>query len=148
MTEFKVLKYSQVYMTFLGLYSNRLTEPTNEFFPSVGSCYMLPLIFVAFTSSATFVVKHYSTDIMAAVGALKLFFSAFQCGGMFLGFGLKMVNVKALHLELQQVVDEGILNFIIRDFFVRKTRSFKVFIIFSPELKYSFFFIMHAPKNS
>lgn len=113
MVKFDVLKYNQAYMSWLGLHSYRVTEPINEFFPSIGSCYMVPLIGVAFVTSTVFVFKHYDTDVMASVGALKLFFSAFQCGGMFLGFGSKMIQVKALHLELQRLVDEGIVNCII-----------------------------------
>ena len=108
MVKFKVLKNNQSYMSYLGIYSNRLTEPTNEFFKSFG-CYLnVTAMVTAFIGCIVFVSKYHSSDVNGALGSFKLCFSASQCLGAFLGIGLNMIKVKALHLELQRIVDEGI----------------------------------------
>lgn len=109
MAKFKVLKNNQKYMTHLGIYSNNLTKPTNEFFNSIISYYFVTLMAVTLAASVAFILKNPS-DVKPSLGALKICFAVFQCVGMFLGIGLKMIKVKNLHLELQGIVDEGNLN--------------------------------------
>ena len=108
MTKFKVLEYNRKYMTFIGIYSNRLTEPTNEFFKSFFTYYILAAVTSCLLTSGTFFLRYHAYEVKPALGAFKIVFSGIQCGGMFLGIGLKMIIVKALHLELQRLVDEGI----------------------------------------
>lgn len=109
MSKFKVLKNNETFMTHLGIYSNRLTEPTNEFFKSFVAYYFLFNTFVGIAASAAFALK-YSCDLKPVLGAFKFAVGAWQFGGMFLGIGLKKMKVKSLHLELQRIVDEGNLN--------------------------------------
>lgn len=117
MVKFKVLKNNLKYMTHLGIYSDNLTEPTNEFFESISSYYVLISIILAFTASAVFILKN-SSDVKPSLGAMKICVGVVQCGGMFLGIGLKMIKVKALHLKLQSIVDEGnLINYIHAYFF-------------------------------
>lgn len=108
MVKFKVLKNNQSYMSYLGIYSSRLTEPTNEFFKSIGCYFNVIAMLTAFIGCTVFVSKYHSSDVKDALGSFKLCFSASQCLGAFLGIGLNMIKVKALHLELQQIVDEGL----------------------------------------
>lgn len=108
MAKFKVLKVNQTYMSWLGLYSYSLTEPTNEFFKSIGSYYNLISMVALFVTSCVFIYKNYSTDITAAMNAIKVCVSTVQWVGIFIGLGLNMIKIKSLHCELQQVVDEGI----------------------------------------
>ena len=42
-----------------------------------------------------------------ALGGLKICCGTIQCGGMFFGIGIKMKKIKALHLQLQKIVDEN-----------------------------------------
>lgn len=108
MSKFKVLKYNQAYMTPLGIYSNRLTDLTNENFKSI-SWYFTPVtMLIVFVASATYIAS-YPSDIKGSLGALKMCFGAVQCGGMFFGVGIKLIKMKELHGELQQIADQGIL---------------------------------------
>lgn len=106
MRKFKVLKNNQTYMSILGMYSDRLNEPTNELFSSFFCYYVFFFMTLLIISSTLYIVK-YPSDIKHALGAFKMCFAAIQCLGMFFGIGLKMIKVKALHLELQRIVDEG-----------------------------------------
>lgn len=107
MTKFKVLKSNQTYMTYLGVYTKRLTEPINELHKSI-FCYCLFVIMsISATGCATFIYRD-PTNVKAALRATKTCCGIFQCTGMFIGVGCKMIKVKALHLRLQQIVDEGI----------------------------------------
>lgn len=108
MAKFKVLKNNQEYMSRLGIYSNHLTEPTNDFLKCFFSYYVMSAMFANATVSGAFVCLHPS-ELKPALGAFKIGFAAMQCAGMFSGVGYKMVEVKALHLELQRIVDEGIV---------------------------------------
>lgn len=129
MAKFKVLKYSQAYMTRLGIYSNRLNEPTNEFFKTNWLSYYMPIMMsVGFTASVAFVLK-YPTDIKPALGALKIGIAAAQCAGMFVGIGIKMIKVKALHLELQRIVDKGIFDHFYFSIFIISLHDFRHYII-------------------
>lgn len=109
MAKFRVLKYNQIYMTHLGIYSNHLNKPTNELFRSYFCYYAGFLIVIALLALGGFIVKYFS-DVKPALDAFKIFIAAIQCAGMLYGVGFKMIKVKALHLELQRIVDEGISN--------------------------------------
>lgn len=118
MAKFKVLKYNQTYMTHLGLYSNlnRLTEPTNELFKSFFYYYVSLTSAVSLFGGAAFIMENLS-EVKASLGAFKIAFSAIQCYGMFLGIGLNVIIVKALHLKIQQIVDEGMSTSILFIFY-------------------------------
>lgn len=109
MAKFKVLKYSQKFLTRLGIYSYRLTEPTNEFLKSIYSYFAFFALFVTLLTSAAYFIT-YPTNVKPALGAFKIFFAIIQCLGAFFGIGIKMTKVKELHIELQRFADEGILK--------------------------------------
>lgn len=108
MAKFNVLESNQAYMAWLGIYSYHLTEPSNEFFKSIVACFfMFNSSVMIIGSSILFIIK-YISEVQAVLGAFKIAISGIQCGGMHFSVGIKMKLVKALHLKLQQIVDEGI----------------------------------------
>lgn len=104
--KFRVLKSNQDVMSWIGIHSHRLAEPTNEFFKSFASLYILFTVGFFIFGSIMYVVIHWphydeiSEPCLIAVGCI-------QVGGMFLAIGLKMKKMKRLHLRLQGIVDEG-----------------------------------------
>lgn len=106
MAKFHVLKYNQWIMNKFGIYSYRLTEPSNEFFKSIRSYYILFTIFVInFIPCAVYVYLHWPNfevifeTMLCACGNI-------QTLGMFFNIGLQMKKIKVLHLKLQKMVDE------------------------------------------
>lgn len=107
MAKFKVLKNNQIYMSWLGIYSHHLTDLTGEFFKSIATyCIFIALISVVITSWL-YCIKNWETDVKSALDAFKIVFSALQCIGMYVSIGLKMIQIKILHLKLQKIVDES-----------------------------------------
>lgn len=111
MGKFQVLENNQAYMAWLGIYSYKLTEPTNEFFKSIVALFFMFNSFVMIIISSILFIMKYISDIQGCLGAFKIAISGIQCGGMHLSVGLKMKKVKALHLKLQEIVDESINNY-------------------------------------
>lgn len=106
MVKFKVLKYNQIFMSWLGIHSKHLNEPTNEFFKSFRSYYVLIIMTIAILSCGRYFFTNLS-EVQMALGALKIGWAGVQCIGMFIGIGLKMEQIKAMHLKLQEIVDEN-----------------------------------------
>lgn len=115
MSKIHVLKYNQIFMTPLGLYSYRLTEPINEFYTSIAPYYIAFFVFIFLTfSTAVFTFQNVS-QINLALQNVSLFIAGIQCAGMYINIGNNMKNIKVLHLKLQGIVDTGITNaFILR----------------------------------
>lgn len=107
MSKFRVLQSNQAYMAKIGIYSYRLTEPTNEFFSSIATYFML---FFMFTfnecASAMWILRH-SDQLIPILDTCKVIIISSQAVGMFISIGLKMTKVKKLHLQLQRIVDDG-----------------------------------------
>lgn len=123
MTKFKVFENNQIFMAWLGIYSYNLTEPTNEFFKSIVALFfMFNSSVMIIGSSILFIVK-YMSEVQAVLGAFKIAISGIQCGGMHFSIGINMKLVKALHIKLQEIVDEGNRNF----FFVINKTSRKLY---------------------
>lgn len=72
MEKIQVLKYNQAYMAWLGIYSYRLTEPTNEFFKSIVAWFFMFDSFVMIIISSVLYIIKYMSDINAALGAFKI----------------------------------------------------------------------------
>lgn len=107
MSNLKVLGYNQAFMAMIGINSHRLTDPTNEFFSSFMSYFIL-LNGIIFTtvSSSVFAFTHLS-HIQIALETFLIVIAGMQSCGMFLSVGLKMKKIKLLHLKLQAIVDKG-----------------------------------------
>lgn len=110
MASFNVLENNQAYMAWLGIYSRNLDEPTNEFLTSFASFYVLITMTISFCGSTAFIMNNWSIDLITTLEAFKIFLSTLQCIGSFVNIGLNMSKIRALHLTLQQLVDEGTPN--------------------------------------
>lgn len=113
MAKFRVLKSNQDIMARFGIHSHRLTEPVNEFFRSIMTYFMLFHIGALCIGSSCVFIHQHRSDLELALATCSIVVAGFQCGGMFLSVGLKMITIKALHLKLQDVVNKGgdFLNF-------------------------------------
>lgn len=109
MDKFNVLKYNQKFMSWLGIYSYQLKESTIEFYKSPLAYFILFHLVMVIISCIVFV--HESMDFKKKLEAILLIFAAIQASGSFLNVALKMRKVKALHLALQEIVDEGRSSF-------------------------------------
>lgn len=106
-SKFKVLGYNQAFMSRLGIHSQNLIEPSNEFFKSPVSYVILFVILVfVIISSAMYMFKNF-TDFELAIQAFVVVIAGIQTGGMFISIGLKMKTVKMFHIKLQEFVDKG-----------------------------------------
>lgn len=105
MAKFNVMSRNQKFMTLIGIHSYSVTEPTNEFLNSWTTYYILCSLTTCIISTSGFAYK-ISSQIGATIDMLYLIIAAFQGCGMFICIGFKMKKVKALHLELQAIVDE------------------------------------------
>lgn len=109
MAKFKVLERNRALMGAIGIYSNHLIEPTNDFCESFSTYFILFHVIFYIISFSVITLKTVS-DFGAALQACLCVITGIQCGGMFLSIGLKMIKVKTLHLKLQKIVDEVYLS--------------------------------------
>lgn len=110
MSKFKVLKYNEYFMKWLGVASYDLTDKSNEFFNSILPYLILILSICYVLSSIGFTYLNWPQFEIIS-GSCIVALSGTQTGGMFFSFGLRMKQVKAVHLQLQQIVDsEGKKN--------------------------------------
>lgn len=100
---FKVLKYNEIFMAWVGVRAYRFTTQTNEFFTSVVPLYIIFMVIVFTTSSIVYfslIWPKFESETCI------VFLCGFQILGMLLSFGSKMNTIKAVHLRLQEIVDE------------------------------------------
>lgn len=107
MAKFKVLKYNQILMNWQGIHSHRLNDDTNEFHKSWSSYYITFILF-AFVITSAVRIHSYWPEVEPILKPCSVAFGGVQCVGMFICIGIQMKNIKALHLELQRIIDEGI----------------------------------------
>lgn len=110
MAKFKVLKYNQMLMSWQGIHSHRLSEPTNEFHRSLSSYYVVFTLF-AFVIASAVRIHSYWPEVEPILKPCSVAFGGVQCVGMFISIGLQMNRIKALHLELQRIIDKGEKSF-------------------------------------
>lgn len=114
MAKFKVLKTNQTYLNHVGISLDHSTSSTNSVFTFVLGYHVLISQIIALITSAAFIWK-YPTDIKPALGALKIFIGVSQCIGVFVGIRMKVLKMKVLQCELQEIVDKGmsVLHYLI-----------------------------------
>lgn len=108
----KVLELSFRYLNFLGICSDRLTEPTSEFMKLPQAYFFLigylgPLL----TSSSLFLVNNF-TDFASSTNALIVLSAGVASFGAFVTMGMNMKTVKMLYIEYQNLVDKGKSTFL------------------------------------
>lgn len=109
MAKIHVLKYNQIFMAPIGLYSYRLMEPINEFYTSIAPYYIEFFVLIFLISSAAGFTFRNVSQIDVALQNVSLFIAGIQCAGMYISIGINMKKVKVLHLKLQGIVDTGII---------------------------------------
>lgn len=90
-----------------------LNKPSNEFFKSFATYYVLFSV-ISFTigSSAVFVYK-YSSHFEVVSEPCLIVIAGLQAVGMFVSVGLKMKQIKVLHIKLQEIVDESMSHLVL-----------------------------------
>lgn len=101
--KFKVLKFNQICMSPLGIYSHSLTSKSNKFFKSIGTYYIITALLSAVYLACTFIYENWPTSL----GAFQITSAGLQGFGMFLSVGLNMRKTKVFHLKLQEIVDKS-----------------------------------------
>lgn len=105
--KFHVLNFNQNFMAYIGINSHNLTESKNEFFRSIAAYFMLfNLIVMCIISSSVFAYQNLQHIELVLLTAL-IIVAGFQTSGMLLSVGLNMTAVKALQLQLQDIVNNG-----------------------------------------
>lgn len=104
----KVLKFCLDYLTLIGICSDRLYDPTNEFFKNINSYICLfgflgPLL----SFSAAYIVTNFA-DLELSTNAMIVLTAGIASFGGWFTIGLKMKTVKLLYREIQEIVDAGI----------------------------------------
>lgn len=107
MKKFNILQSNHLLMTPFGLYSDRLTEPTNEFFKSIGAYFVLTATMLTVIASIIGITK--SVDYRFILDAILIVIAMTASFFVFLTAGMKMKEIKELHLRLQSVIDTGMI---------------------------------------
>lgn len=110
MNKFRVLKRSQDFMARLAINSHHLSDPTNEFFRSIAAYYIIFFIYIVDVGSHWAVIYKNWPEINLILLPFSISSAALQCGGVYLSIGFQMKRIKALHIELQTIVNEGTLK--------------------------------------
>lgn len=103
-SKFKVLKYNEMFMNCLGVRPYRFDQDSNEFFESIRAIAVLVVSLCSTISCVTFVQQNWPhLDVVSQACVVSI--AMLQSGGMFSSFGLNMKTMKAVHRELQGIVD-------------------------------------------
>lgn len=103
----EVLKYNEILLSWLGLYSDRSGRLSIDSFQSFVRYLIIGHITVACVSSAIFALQE-TSQFNFKLEACLIVIGATQCGGAYINIALKMNTVKALHRTLRQFISEGI----------------------------------------
>lgn len=129
MADFKVFAYNQAIMTRLGIYSHRLSEPTDIFFKSFVPYFNLSFLGINIIFCGVLIFRGWP-NLDLILEPLLIIIAAVQSGGMFLSVGLNVESVKLLHLSLQKVVDDegscSFLNYFFLNFIILKLTMLKL----------------------
>lgn len=104
MEKFNVLERNAKFITSLGIHSYCFTEPINEFLRSFSSYCIIWVLITSVITSVVFIYMDWpqmetvSRPIIVSLGCC-------QVGVMFSTFGLNMIKVKQVHLQLQKIID-------------------------------------------
>lgn len=104
----EVLRLSVNYLTFLGILSHRLDEPTNEFYKTLRTYFFLightcPILI----ASTVFIIHNFS-DIVALTNALVIFSAGVSCFGAYMWIGIHMPLVKSLCIDFKIMATKGL----------------------------------------
>lgn len=107
--QFKVLKYHEYMLFKLGIFLNEFSQKSilkNGFFKSPIICYMLFVSMTFIISSTTYAYQNV-IEFSATLRACLFTIGTIQATGMFINFGFNTSKIQAVHLKLQELVDEA-----------------------------------------
>lgn len=107
MKSFQVLKWNQILLSRLGVYSNEfLSESISRCQKSAANFIILVSGVLLIISSAVFVYQN-SLDFNVALRMSIIALGQSQATGMFFSFVIKIDQIRQLHVKLQQIIDCG-----------------------------------------
>lgn len=107
MEQYTVLANMENVMKRLRIYTDRLSDLSDDFFNSIATHFNLVNMIIFIVTSALFVFQS-TTQLIDALRTVMVVIGSIQSLGMFITFGMKIVQVKQLHLKLQNIVDQSI----------------------------------------
>lgn len=102
-----VLKYNQILLTWIGISSNRLNEPTNEFLKTINCYVMLFGLTGSMIVCGAFAMYNSQDNIPEMLQAFYIVSAGIQCVGSYVSIGINMKMVKSLQNDLQRITDNG-----------------------------------------
>lgn len=109
----KVLKFSETHLAWIGIGSDRSNGAAFEFFTSFKTIFFLfGFMGSLFGFSAAYVYKN-ASDVANVMNPSLVMSAGIACTGSYVCFGLKLNAMKKLHVQLQSIVDKGLLHLII-----------------------------------
>lgn len=126
MKEFKVLKYNEIVLLKLGIFSKNMDSIRGSSMPPI--IFYAVLISVSFiVSLSLFVVENTAQFDVVLRNCLFILGSA-QAFGMFISFCFNASNIQVIHAELQDIVDKSIATGMFRIVlkFTRKSKIVRI----------------------
>lgn len=103
----QVFKYNQMWLTWLGLSSKRLHQPTNDFLKSINSYVMIVSMIISMPICGSYALYLSRDDFQRMFQAFYIVSAGIQCVGSYVSIGNNMELVKSLMNEVQQISDSG-----------------------------------------
>lgn len=103
----QVFKYNQWWLTWLGISSKRLNEPTNDFFTTINSYVMIISMTVSMPICGAYALYLSRDDLQRFFQAFYIVSAGIQCVGAYLSIGNNMILVKSVMNEVQRISDSG-----------------------------------------
>lgn len=105
MSEFKVLEKNEKLVSWVGVRLNSVAEGSTGFFNSIIPYFVLLQLITSSISCLVFTFIYWP-QIEIISDAFVVGLVVFQAAGMYLSFGLNLKSVKAVHIHLQEIVNE------------------------------------------
>lgn len=105
MNEFIEFKYHKSIWSKLRIYPTQCENENNAFFKAFSSYFILLVLITFNISSGTFVYEN-ASQFTVALRACLFITGISQAIGMFYNYGLKLNEIQAVHIELQEIIDK------------------------------------------
>lgn len=125
----QVLALNLDYLTFLGIMSKHLDEPTNEFLKTFQSWFFFCSHFTTLLVFSLAYLYYNFSDLSTSTNAMIVFFAGITCFVTFLSIGMEMKTSKILYRELQSIVDKGV-SLILSIFKIASLNTKRIFYFF------------------
>lgn len=109
MEKFKVFKYNQSVMARIGIYPYDIKKSTRKFFNSFAFYYFLISLTIPVMSGAVLILQKLP-DFKSIIRDILMIIGSIQSFAVYYFIGLKINKIKALDLNLQETVDDGMFK--------------------------------------